>query len=315
MKQILFLTLIVALLGCDTVENDPYAYIGEMVLVKALGSTFSMGEDGVDNADPVHNVSFSYDFEIRKTEVVQKEFDDVMSHPEHGFENYITPFDTNGTFETGEKFPAFLVSWYEAALFCNALSKSKGYDTVYSYDSLIGIPGDGAELTGLSINLAVLGYRLPTEAEWEYSCRGGSSTGYYWNKDFAPYPETQIDTAEVSGYAVWRVNSNDLGYGNTGYGPQEVGNKKENDFKLKGMCGNVSEWCNDWWDKDAYEGGDKSDVKGPLSGTFRVVRGGNWSSFVDKLRSSERKEFAPDTKSSHVGFRYVLNDNIPESWE
>lgn len=316
MRIILGFLIVVMLLGCDNSTNveSKYRFIGEMVEIFASDSTFIMGDENIINAKPERTITFSYDFKIRSTEVTQFEYDTIMSDSIYGYKKYATPYDTIGSYGIGDNFPAYSINWYDAVLFCNAISKYDDRDTVYKYDSIIGIPGNGAKLSNLVIDMKALGYRLPTEAEWEYSCRAGEANDYYWGKNFTGYPSNAADTNELNNYAVWRGNSDDLGLGAEGFGTEIVGKKKENNFGLFNMSGNVKEWCNDWYNYDEYQSGDIKDPKGPTLGDKRVIRGGCWSSFARDLRSAYRYECSPEDQSIYIGFRYVLNETIPENW-
>jgi formylglycine-generating enzyme required for sulfatase activity len=105
------------------------------------------------------------------------------------------------------------------------------------------------------------GYRLPTEAEWEYACRAGSTTDYYWNRSYQS--TTHDDTLAIDSNAVWNYYLD---------GPQQGATKLPNAFGLYDMSGNVCEWCNDWW--GSYNAGAQTDPTGPSTGSYRVLRGG-----------------------------------------
>ena len=126
-------------------------------------------------------------------------------------------------------------------------------------------------------------FRLPTEAEWEYSARGGKkSQGYKYAGS------NNLD--EVAWYLE-----------NSGIKTQEVGLKKPNELGLYDMSGNVWEWCNDWYDD--YSSSSQNNPQGPSSGSFRVYRGGSWSNDARYCRVSYRNYSTPDFRSSYLGFR------------
>jgi formylglycine-generating enzyme required for sulfatase activity len=120
------------------------------------------------------------------------------------------------------------------------------------------------------------GYRLPTEAEWEYACRAGTTTDFYWGGSYPPL--TASDTAAIDANAVWWHNSPDS--------TQPVAGKLANAWGLYDMAGNVWQWCNDWY--GGYGSSSQSDPTGPSSGTYRVMRGGSWANYDYNLRSADR---------------------------
>ena len=158
--------------------------------------------------------------------------------------------------------------------YCNWLSDREGLSRCYS--------GSGDNKV-LDINKK--GYRLPTEAEWEYACRGGTTTEYYWGNS-------------MNGAYCW-YNDNSKGR------VQSVGQKKPNDLGLYDMSGNVREWCWDWIAGDYYSKSPSKNLTGPSSGSARVFRGGSWYSFADYCRSACRGNFRPDYADGFIGFRPV----------
>jgi len=178
-----------------------------------------------------------------------------------------------------DSLPVTDVNWYEAALFCNALSKKIGGDTAYVYTS---IDEDG-QLVDLDIDYTVAAVRLPTETEWEVAARAGSTTTYYWG------------TAEASKYAYYAQSK----------GPVKVGQYLPNAFGLYDMGGNVAEWTNDWY--GTYPTTSKENYTGPENGEYRSVRGGGWSDKVTALASGERDKKMPQLAGDKVGFRIVYS--------
>jgi len=128
-------------------------------------------------------------------------------------------------------------------------------------------------------------YRLPTEAEWEYACRAGSQTVYGYGNN-----------AESLGEYAWYD-------GNSGSKTHSVGQKKPNAWGLHDMHGNAWEWCSDWFGADYYTQSPKDDPKGPLSGSFRVLRGGSWLNPAGFCRSAHRDGRFPDYRNLNLGFR------------
>lgn len=160
--------------------------------------------------------------------------------------------------------PVEMVSWEDTVAFCKKVS----------------------ELTGEK-------YRLPTEAEWEYACRGGSDTNYYWGSDRSQMPK----------HAWYGENSKIMTH--------DVGKKKPNNWGLYDMNGNVSEWCLDFYDKFYYSHGHAHDPLNEKGETFRVHRGGSWTSIRTMITSSERDSNTEYYHYYNLGFRVVKE--IPRS--
>jgi formylglycine-generating enzyme required for sulfatase activity len=243
-----------------------------MVLVRSAQKAFLMGAPGGESHEtPVHAVAFSYNFWIDTLEVTRQEYGSVMN---------IT-LDNGGLPVTG-------VNWYDAALYCNARSKQDGKDTVYRYTTVTGTPGNNCILEGITVNKEVFGYRLPTEAEWEYTCRAGSQDAYFWGSD----------RQDMDEYAWYRDNSDNTLH--------PAGQKKANAFKLYDTYGNAWEWCNDWFGADYYASSPSTDADGPETGQERVLRGGSYANSDYFAQSGVRSKMAPAMASGTIGFRAVL---------
>jgi formylglycine-generating enzyme required for sulfatase activity len=252
------------------------------------GGMFQMGQPNPDlggtgwssNEQPVDTVTVSA-FYMDTTEVTQAD--------------YLALMHVNPSYFTGDSLRSVeTMSWFDAVLYCNKRSKRDGLDTSYSYTSVTGTPGNGCTaLGGLVIDVTKNGYRLPTEAEWEYACRAGSTTDFYWGKSYPP--TTSADSLAIDSNALW--------YNNSTTGTQPVAMKKPNAWGLYDMSGNVCEWCNDWY--GSYSSGSQTDPTGPSTGSYRVVRGGSWNDYDDILRSARRDYYHPDSKSNISGFRCV----------
>jgi formylglycine-generating enzyme required for sulfatase activity len=253
-----------------------------MRFIPAYDSSFLMGQTGI--AESVHQVIFTQNFYMDTTEVTQGQYSALMTAAYAGYTN------PGWSYGSGANYPAYNVNWYDAALYCNARTKNAGSnDTVYIYDSITGTPGNKCAMYGLNIHFNSGGYRLPTEAEWEYACRAGTTTEYFWGADVA-----------VAGTFSWHS-------GNSSSTAHPVAQKMANRFGLYDMAGNEWEWCNDWY--GAYGSGTEVDPVGPVGGSDRVLRGGSWNGSNDHLSSASRYNgiySLPDSRSYDFGFRVVL---------
>lgn len=236
----------------------------QMVLIPAKDSSFMMGSETGDSIEqPVHQVTFTYDFWMDTTEVTQKDYEELMSatYAEFTLPDWGSP--------RGDNYPAYWVSWFDAARYCNARTKARGStDTVYTY-YLVPPEEGGPRLDNLEFDLTRSGYRLPIEAEWEYACRAGTRADFYWGQ------------GAIDEYA-WHVGNSDTII-------QPVACKLPNSFGLYDMSGNISEWCNE--SRCEYSA-DPVTVPAELcKGTsWRVLRGGDWFNEEPLLRSSARNE-------------------------
>jgi formylglycine-generating enzyme required for sulfatase activity len=298
--------LAMIIVACDSGDDDdspaPSTFTpAGKVLISSAGQSFTMGStSGFDDEQPAHAVSFTKDFWIDSTEITQALYDELMSA---SYAEYTTPtwFPPYGV---GATYPAYHVYWDDAVLFCNALSRRDGLDSVYSYTSITGTPGNLCELVGVTSDLSTNGYRLPTEAEWEFACKGNDSRDLYWGRDIEPYPATPADSSEVGQYAVWYANSYEFGADSSAFGAQPVATKLPNAFGLHDMAGNLYEWCHDYYAE--YASGAATDPFGPATGDFHVMRGGSWGSNAEYLRSSNRTFTVPDYAYYFIGFRTVV---------
>jgi formylglycine-generating enzyme required for sulfatase activity/serine/threonine protein kinase len=239
-----------------------------MKLVLIPAGEFLMGSPGSDpSADsdekPQHRVRISKPFYLGINEVTQGNFRAVMGrNPSY--------------FKGSDDLPVEQVTWLAALRFCIKLSELENRTPFYRVD------GTAVTIVGGD------GYRLPTEAEWEYACRAGSTTRY-------PF----LEGAGVMGEYVWyRRNSE----GKT----HPVGQKLPNAWGLYDMLGNVLEWCGDWYGETYYASSPGSDPSGPPSASTRVDRGGSWTSVPPFCRSADRAGFAPGERNNYLGFRVAL---------
>ncbi|HMO92659.1 MAG TPA: SUMF1/EgtB/PvdO family nonheme iron enzyme [Pirellulaceae bacterium] len=259
-----------------TIENS----IGmELVLIPPgefmMGSTDA--ENGLDGEKPQHRVQISQPFLLGRTEVTQKQWKSVM-----GTEPWKEDGKLRDYVREGDDYPATVVSWEDAAKFCNALSKRDGKQPVYR------IAGENGRDTIMDRDSD--GYRLPTEAEWEYACRGGTTTAFSFGNE----------ESKLSDYAWWGGFSDDGNAKDEKYA-HRVGLKRSNPFGLHDMHGNLWEWCWDWY--GAYPSGSVSDPTGVDTGSFRVGRGGGWRNIPRYCRSAIRRRNDPSFRFHGLGFR------------
>ena len=180
----------------------------------------------------------------------------------------------------GQYLPISGITWYGSAAYCDWLNVENGYPLSYSHATWAIEGGDP---------YAVIGYRLPTEAEWEYACRGGTTTAF----SSGPIISLGVDIglSEVA----W--------YGGDGRARMS-GLKPSNFFGLFDMHGNLFEWCNDYYEYYAYSTSDRVDPSGPVSGTTRCKRGGDVVSSAAQCRSANRSAYYPNQRSL-IGLRPV----------
>ena len=232
----------------------------EMVFVE--GGSFLMGfKHGFNQEKPVHPVTVS-PFWIGKYEVTQAEWKKVM--------------DTNPSYFNGDKLPVEQVSWYEAVEYCNKRSRLEGFSPCYrGYRDTV------------SCDWNANGYRLPTEAEWEFAARGGKLSRNYLYAGSNEFDDV--------GWA--HSNSADKTY--------EVGVKRPNELGIHDMSGNVWEWCQDWYGGSYYNQSSRDNPGGPSSGSNRVNRGGSWSYNAASWSAAAayRGGSFPDNRGDDLGFR------------
>jgi formylglycine-generating enzyme required for sulfatase activity len=227
---------------------------------------FKMGspksEEGRDKDEDQMNVKLTKGFWLGKFEVTQEEWEKVIG---------TTPWKGKEYVKEAAKFPATYVSWDDAVAFCEKLTRQER--------AAGRLPGGWK-------------YTLPTEAQWEYACRAGTTTRYSFGDD----------DAALSDYAWWDGIVGD-GNAKTEQYAHQVGTKKANPWGLHDMYGNVWEWCRDV-KVAGLPGGTDPEVT--AEGSDRIYRGGGWLNDAVRCRSAYRGGNSPDLRFVHLGFRLAL---------
>ena len=220
--------------------------------------------------------------------------------PDHGEYSQIDFSDPNFSIRTKDgrdmsDDPMVVVSWYGAVAYCNWRSGQEGYQACYNFSTW-------------ECDFSKHGYRLPTEAEWEYAARGGEHSPYYR----FPWGDT-ISHSQANYYATpggYDVNPTSVYHPgwNDGISPytSAVGSFATNGYGLYDMAGNVWEWCNDWYDENYYNVSLYDNPTGPANGNSRVLRGGSWFNSPNFCRVAFR-HIQPPNNRYYGGFRLVLD--------
>jgi len=241
----------------ETPSNAQYKSKTEsrVEMVQLPGGRFTMGDAKDVDATP-HEVVVS-SFYIDKRLVTQAEYQRVMGK--------------NPSRWKAAENPVEQVRWSDAVRYCNARSRLESLEPCY-------------DLQTWECNFDANGYRLPTEAEWEYACRAGTKTAY----SFANSP------SKLKDYAWFKDNSRSK--------PRPVGQKRANPWGLYDMHGNTWEWCNDFYKVDYYQQSPEENPKGPKTGETKVVRGGAWKFSADSCRSGYRYNEDPGYVDACFGY-------------
>jgi formylglycine-generating enzyme required for sulfatase activity len=270
----------------DNNNNNNNENVKPIEMVPIPAGTFIMGspesEPNRDEDEQQHSVTLS-GFSISKYQVTQAQYRAVMGAKADR---------TTAEQGKGDNYPIHRVSWYDAIVFCNKLSIKEGFTPAYSINGeTIPVRWGTIPTSNNDVWNAVVivegsnGYRLPTEAQWEYACRAGTTTVYNTG-----------DT--ISDDTGWYNNNSESK-------AHEVGLKPANEFGLYDMHGNVWEWCWDWHDSSYYSNSPANDPLGASSGTFRVGRGGSCCNSAEHLRSAYRENISPHIKNGFFGLRLV----------
>ncbi len=251
--------------------NSSYTISGTSIeMVGCSAGTFAMGsqdtgDTGIIDENPMHEVELTRAFYIGRTEVTQAQYEDVTS---------VNP----SAFTACDTCPVEQVSWYMAANFARELSAREGLEECYTCNSaatqLWCAPVKSPYECG--------GYRLPTEAEWEYIALCGDDWLY-------------AGSDEIDRVAWHKDNSEGMS--------QAVARKAANACGIHDMSGNVFEWTNDWYASDTYSQSPRTDPTGPEEGEERTLRGGGWNASEENLRVKRRFDGSPDNANNRVGFR------------
>jgi formylglycine-generating enzyme required for sulfatase activity len=257
-----------------------------LVLVQIPAGSFQMGRyagerSSYPDEDPQHTVNIAYNFYMGKTELTQKQWLAVMgSWPGSA---------PDSSYGVGDNYPAYFISWNDCQNFITALNQ---------------------HITNTAQGPAT--FRLPSEAEWEYACRAGTQTRFFFGDSLSVDDHDTDGPAGTlpgnrSDYMWWWFNCR--GNANGAFGSKPVGTKLPNQFGLYDMSGNVWEWCQDWYHTDYNQAGR------PDNGTawetqqssfpYRVVRGGNWPDYASDCRSANRSNHPPATRQDGFGARFV----------
>ena len=254
---------IVLLVGCQKPTEITNSIGMKLVLIPAGSFTMGspVGEYKKGRDETPHKVTLTKSYYLGAYEATQDQYEKVMGDNPSEFKGAENPVDS--------------VNWDDAVSFCKKLSE---------------MPEEKA---------AGRSYRLPTEEEWEYACRAGSTTSYSFG-----------DTAELLGEHAWFGEKD-------GDKTHPVGEKKPNRWGLYDMHGNVLEWCQDWYAD--YPPDASTDPQGPNGGSFRVARGGSWGGNrggswrfddVGFCRSAHRGGSIPSSRYSTCGFRLALSPSV-----
>ena len=256
--------------GIPSIVTSSSVAKGNFILVEK--GSFTMGDtDGASDEKPTHKVTFTYNFYIGKYEVTFDEYDAFCSATGKSKPN-------DQGWGRGSR-PVINVTWWDAIDYCNWLSEKEKLPKAYDSNGNL-LDKDGRVTTDIT---KVLGYRLPTEAEWEFAARGGNKSRGY-----------QYAGSSTVGDVAWYDS-------NSGGKTQEVGKKAPNELGIYDMSGNVWEWCSDWYGN--YSSSAQTNPYNSTAGSDRVFRGGSWNDLAALSRVAFRYSVSPSIASYSLGFR------------
>ena len=277
------------MVGKPTAPQKNFVEPSVLEMVTIPGGSFQMGDisSGRDSDElPIHPVTLS-PFSMAKYVVTYAKWVEVKDWAERNGYSFNTPGnigsekDWHSHGNVNETHPVTKITWYDAILWCNAVSEMEGRIPCY-YTSSENYRSGKIDIQNNSVNWEANGYRLPTEAEWEYACRANTITIYSFGES---------------------IGSSDANYNSNEGGTTPVGRYAPNQWGLFDMHGNVCEWCWDW--KGAYSTSSESNPLGPSVGWYRIIRGGSWFFNEESLRSTNRNANHPGDGNPNIGFRPV----------
>ncbi len=299
------LAIVVVCIAVFSLRPNQRAYSPfAMVLIPA--GQYQMGSPAAErhrsqDEGPQHSVDISQSFYIGVYEVTQSEFESLMG---------ANPSAFSKTGRSGSKvqklntstFPVETVSWFDAVEFCNKLSARHGYPPYYSMSYA---ERDKGSITWAKVSrTGSNGYRLPTEAEWEYACRAGTTTPNCYGTTLNCKMANVNDRDSYGTGSL--LSGRELGRTTT------VGSYQPNALGLFDMYGNVEEWCWDWYDEKVYSQCLNTiaiDPTGPISERNRVARGGSASVDAEYVRSANRNSYSPEKRVNCIGFRLARSSS------
>ena len=261
-----------------------------------------------DQAETEHTVTLTKAFGMQVTEVTNGHWNTVIVNSPVGGVNPSNSHIINGG-TTLDSQPVERVTWFDAVFFANQLSSDEGRSACYAFSGQTGTPGSDLTITSVTAIANCTGYRLPTEAEWEYAARAGTTNAYAnpISFDSSDTETTGLFNANLDAMGWYRFNRDmENPSGLTAYedGTKPVALKQVNAWGLYDMHGNVFEWTIDFF--AAYSGDDETDPTGPVSGSDHVIRGGSYLSNAFSARSAFRIFARPTSRLREIGFRLVL---------